>query len=386
MKKLVLKSLVLAFIAISTLSFTACEKQGTTDELASGELKEINIEGECLNSLVYMREEEKLAHDVYVNMFELWSLPIFNNISKSETFHTNAIKGLLEYYHIEDPTLPGIGEFSNPDLQILYNGLLEIGSVSLVEGLVVGATIEEVDIMDLDVAIANCTEDTVITVYNRLSNASFNHLRAFVRQLGYQGIEYTPQFISQERYDEIINGTHNTGGGGCDSTIVVTLSPEEEAGLLFMREEEKLAHDVYVYLFNMWEVPVFDFISRSESFHTNRILFLINKYGLEDPALPTVGEFTNTELQTLYNQLIATGSESLISALIVGATVEEVDILDLFERMEQTENPIITRVYSSLEKGSEAHLRAFVRQLSFNGHEYIPQFLSQEEFDRIMGN
>ena len=78
------------------------------------------------------------------------------------------------------------------------------------------------------------------------------------------------------------------------------------------------------------------------------------------------------------------GKDSEIAALIVGATIEEVDILDLDERIEQTDNSNILKVYSSLEKGSEAHLRAFVAQLKHRGYYYEPQFLSQEEFDDII--
>ncbi len=90
---------------------------------------------------------------------------------------------------------------------------------------------------------------------------------------------------------------------------------------------------------------------------------LLKLYGLEDPVMPGIGEFSNEDLQALYNQLMEQGSASLVAALIVAATIEEVDILDLYERMEQTENTTILKVYSSLEKGSEAHLRAFVYQL-----------------------
>lgn len=384
MKKVIFKGFILALVAFSSFSFTACEKQITEEGTAIGELKEGNLEGDCATTLVFMREEEKLAHDVYSNLYELWSVPVFNNISKSETVHTNAIKGLLEIYGIEDPTIETVGEFSNVELQNLYNSLMQTGEASLIDALQVGATIEEVDIIDLEEAMANCTEDTVLVVYQRLANASGNHLRAFVRQLSYQGIDYAPQFLSEEKFAEIINAEHFTGGT-CD-TVAVSLTSQEEAGLLFMREEEKLAQDVYVHLFGLWNVPVFDFISRSETVHTNQVLSLINKFGLDDPALEGQGSFSNTDLQELYNQLIAQGSESLAAGLIVGATIEEVDIMDLFERMAQTENPTLIRNYSNLEKASEAHLRAFVRQLSINGQSYSPQFLSQEEYDRIIGN
>lgn len=367
--------------------FASCEKTSTAvnEEIANGELKTDTGSNTCDETLIYMREEEKLAHDVYVTMYKNYNIPVFNHISRSELYHSNAIKGLLDYYNLEDPYVEGVGNFTNPDLAGLYTELVESGNTDLESALRVGATIEEIDIIDLQEAIENCSEDTVNVVYTRLLLASGNHLRAFVGQLEFRGFEYEPQFLSIEEFEEIINGEHQTGNGGCDSTLA-DLTEFEEESLLFMREEEKLAHDVYVHFFNLWGARVFDNISKSEWAHTSQILILLNTYELDDPASEEAGVFNNTDLQELYNQLIAIGEESLQQALFVGATVEEVDIMDLWESLEQTENPSITRTYTNLERASEAHLRAFVGVLALQGVTYEPQYISQEEFDRIMNN
>jgi hypothetical protein len=384
MKNLKFKSIAVLTFVFGILAFTSCNKDDVSNNVSNDGYKSVtvdSIDGYCYTSLQYMREEEKLAHDVYVYLYDLWNVPIFNNISKAETVHTNAIKGLLTYFDIEDPALPGEGEFSNPELQDLYNTLIETGSGSLVDALTVGATIEEVDIIDLDNAMDSCDVDTIDVVYNRLRTGSTHHLKAFVAWLSNQGVDYQPQYLSQEEFDEIINGD----GDDDSDTTIVSLTEEEAAGILFMREEEKLAHDVYVNMYNMWGLKTFLFISRSETIHTNKVLGLIEYYDLEDPALPGIGEFSNEELQNLYNDLMAQGSDSLIAALKVGATIEEVDILDLWERLEQTDKLPITRVYSHLEKGSEHHLKAFVNQLKLRGVEYEPQYLTQEQYDAIIG-
>ena len=390
MKKLVLYVTGIFLMMSGIITFTSCDKQtSVTNENRETEttVKADSVTGDCYTSLVYMREEEKLAHDVYVEMYNLWNVKVFHNISKAETFHSNAVLGLLNLYNIEDPALPGEGEFSNPDLQALYDTLVTTGSESLIAALTVGATIEEVDIIDLDEAMENCDIDTIDLVYSRLRHGSTHHLKAFVGWLAKLGVDYQPQYLSQEEYDEIMESSWWWDGDGCpyDSTTLTTLTPEEEEGLLYMREEEKLAHDVYVNMYELWDLKVFHFISKAETVHSNSVLRLINLYGLEDPALPGIGEFSNEELQTLYNDLMEQGSDSLVAGLLVGATIEEVDILDLFERMEQTENTRILMVYSHLEKGSEAHLRAFVKQLEFRGIIYEPQYLTQEQYDEIIG-
>jgi hypothetical protein len=165
-----------------------------------------------------------------------------------------------------------------------------------------------------------------------------------------------------------------------------TLSPEEEAGLLFMREEEKLAHDVYMKLNEKWNRQVFANIAESEQTHTEAVLLLLERYDLPDPVVDNaVGVFVNATLQQLYDQLLSRGNQSLEEALRVGAAIEEIDILDLENQLSNiVDNQDITLVYSNLQKGSRNHLRAFVRNLNNLGVTYVPEYLSQEEYDVII--
>ncbi|MCE4618596.1 MAG: DUF2202 domain-containing protein, partial [Desulfurococcales archaeon] len=117
-----------------------------------------------------------------------------------------------------------------------------------------------------------------------------------------------------------------------------SLSQEEIDAILFMREEEKLARDVYLTLYDMWGLQIFSNIADSEQKHMDSVLTLINNYGLEDPAVDEIGVFTNPEIQELYNQLIERGSQSLEEALLVGALIEEKDIIDINNYLEITNN------------------------------------------------
>ena len=134
--------------------------------------------------LTYMREEEKVARDVYLSLNDTWNLRIFKNIAASEQTHMDAIKNLLDTHSIPDPAGgKGIGEFTNPDLQKLYNDLILQGSISKVEALKVGVIIEETDIDDLNEAIATSQHNDLKTVYSNLLQGSLNHLDAFESQL-----------------------------------------------------------------------------------------------------------------------------------------------------------------------------------------------------------
>lgn len=162
----------------------------------------------------------------------------------------------------------------------------------------------------------------------------------------------------------------------------VLTSPEEE-GLLFMAEEEKLAGDVYSSLNEIWSLRVFDNIGRAERTHQAAVETLLIRYSLAVPANPP-GEFSNETLQSLYNDLVSRGGLSVEEALRAGASIEELDILDLEERMAQTDKEDIQLVYSNLKRGSENHLRAFVNNLERRGIEYRPEYLSMQEYDGII--
>ncbi|MCK4564587.1 MAG: DUF2202 domain-containing protein [Verrucomicrobia bacterium] len=175
------------------------------------------------------------------------------------------------------------------------------------------------------------------------------------------------------------------GKGGGKPAPVPVLSNAEASDLLFMREEEKLARDVYIAMYAEWSTPVFDNISQSEQTHMDKILGLLDKYGLADPALG-FGEFADAELQELFDALIDLGLQSELDALMVGALIEEVDMEDIVLAMERTDEADILTVYGNLLAGSENHLNAFVKKIeAITGETYVAQWISQEEVDAILG-
>ena len=164
------------------------------------------------------------------------------------------------------------------------------------------------------------------------------------------------------------------------------LSADEEADLLFMREEEKLARDTYLTLYESWDLSVFSNIASSEQMHMNAILKLLKKYKLADPAANTeIGEFTNTDLQALYNTLIAQGEASGLEALKVGGLIEEKDMHDIKAAIDRSQKGDIDAVYESLLCGSRNHLRSFAQNIeAMTGQSYIAQVLDQNEVDEIL--
>ncbi len=187
--------------------------------------------------------------------------------------------------------------------------------------------------------------------------------------------------------------TSSTATGGFTEDVIMSLpdedvSEKEASGLIFMREEEKLARDVYLTLYAKWNIRVFSNISHSEQRHTDAIKYLLQKYNIDDPVeYDSLGIFKNETLQALYDTLVVQGNDSLIAALKVGALIEEVDIRDIQKELdEHVDNQDIKYVYENLMRGSRNHLRAFVGNLANRGITYTPQILSQDDYVAIINS
>lgn len=228
------RSLSVAFLAIALLiSAAACgngEVAAYDDVMVVDEAGNTSVDGVALSEtlrgitasdltdiesegLLFMREEEKLARDVYLTLYDLWGQNIFQNIANSEQTHMDAVKTLLDRYELDDPAAgQEIGAFENETLQGLYDQLVQEGSASLEAALKVGAAIEEIDIMDLEDWLQDTDKADIETVYQNLLKGSRNHLRSFVRTLGRQtDAAYTPQYLTQDAYDAIVGGEMETG-------------------------------------------------------------------------------------------------------------------------------------------------------------------------------
>lgn len=205
------------FLIALIIAISGCKKDKFTNQNSdittqiNAFPKEALSEEEIL-SLKWMREEEKLAHDVYVSMYSKWNVNIFSNIAASEQSHTNAVLALLDKYELIDPvgTNP-VGIFSDSTLQELYTQLVTQGNLTLRDGYEVGATIEDLDIYDLNNWIAKVDNQDIKFVYQNLNRGSRNHMRSFYSQLIGSGVTYTAKYISQVELDAIVNSPKETG-------------------------------------------------------------------------------------------------------------------------------------------------------------------------------
>ena len=190
----------------------------------------------------------------------------------------------------------------------------------------------------------------------------------------------------------------------------------ETTHLIFMREEEKLARDVYLTLAAVYpDAATFSTIGDgSEQTHTDTVRDMLEKYGIPDPNpdannLPdSIGVFTGEDygwyFTEKYTALVDRGMLSLLDALHVGAFIEELDMLDIIGcpkvivqtdngisegqcGLEYTDEAALQTMYTHLVEGSKDHLRAYVKNIenSIGEGNYVAQVLTQEEVDAILG-
>ena len=186
-------------------------------------------------------------------------------------------------------------------------------------------------------------------------------------------------------------GAQNQTGTQTSTTTTTTtmaLTPEQVYEVAYMWNEEKLAHDLYLNLYNLYAneqaaTPLYNIATRSEIQHMNAVEGLLEKYDIDatnvegnfagpyDPnklAALGSGEFSLSELQSLYDQLYAKGSQSLKDALEVGCIVEVTDVNDLDKALEIAgDNQDLVNVFTFLRNGSYNHYWAFDRTLKSIG-------------------
>lgn len=194
--------ILILVIGLSALQACTDDTDAINENLTNQMLTEVEKE-----ALSFMLEEEKLARDTYSYLYDLWSINQFANIKNSEQTHMNLVENLLIQNGIVYSIEP-VGVFKNQTLQDLYDQFVVEGALSQANALQIGATIEDLDIKDLQDFLDTISHPDVIAVFENLQCGSRNHLRSFVLSIENGGNTYTPQFLTENEYNIIMSGNH----------------------------------------------------------------------------------------------------------------------------------------------------------------------------------
>lgn len=156
------------------------------------------------------------------------------------------------------------------------------------------------------------------------------------------------------------NAASAAPSGGGPAASAPSLSTSERSGLVFTREEERLAHDLYTLFADKYDAVTFTRIAAGEQRHFDAVGVLLTRYGISDPSAGAkAGTYADTTLQNLYDTWKAKGLKSVAEAYQVGVALEKRDIADLHRLQKEATNTDLARLYTNLENASEHHLAAF---------------------------
>jgi hypothetical protein len=158
-----------------------------------------------------------------------------------------------------------------------------------------------------------------------------------------------------------------TGAGAATDTSHLqktTASGADPRGVLvYMREEVKLARDVYAVLSDAWRVDVFQGTAGSKQALMEDISDVLAQYGIDDPPA-AAGIFRHAELQELYAYLVDQGMRSVNDALDVTILVEQTVIADVDALINDTEQTALRAVLTRLKESSLSRLLTLTRHLA----------------------
>lgn len=163
------------------------------------------------------------------------------------------------------------------------------------------------------------------------------------------------------------------------------VSAQEKADLIHMRQEEKLARDVYTVLYDVWKIRAFQNIAKSEQSHMDLVKFVMDRYLIADPLKSDkVGVFPDAKFTQLFNVLVLAGIQSQAFAEVVGCFIEDLDIVDLNATLKNSDNRDLDTVWQNLQRGSRNHMRAFYGLLATQKLYYPGILLSSAEIQSIV--
>ena len=200
------------------------------------------------NSLAYMGNEERLAYDVYLNLYDYQNKnngieikQLYNIATNAESKHISIVQSLVKRYDLNSSDFTDVNEtivkkdnlseshrprgiYPIKKIQDLYNSLYALGQQSQEDALKVGCMVEVTDIDDLDKYITQAQESNATDVeaaFNTLRDGSYNHYWAFDKALKNIGVTngcyYKNDTLLTNKegiYPQNENGQGNGNGNG----------------------------------------------------------------------------------------------------------------------------------------------------------------------------
>jgi|GEM_PF-719649 len=405
--------------------------------LPSGTLSDAEIA-----DINYLQEAEKMQLDLYGALASQYSnAPVFAALQQNEQAFYTADDVVLQKYGLANPAQGTPGVYSDTQLQNLYNRLNSQGGL-LTDSYAVAAQSEEIHIADISAALSRTNNSDLQYLYTQDLAISRNNLRSIIAALTAAGGAYAPQYLSTDAFNAIIGSPMETVPAPVATgqvtpiptqaappviavptavpTVVVTPSPTitepvpmpyavpfpprlyqitaafqaipssgltdtETSDIMYLQEAQKLERDLYIYLGQQSPGdPLFASLAQSAATLMNADDSILSRYNLTNPEQNAAGQFSNPQIQQLYQLYTGQAGGTVPNALLIAAQSEDQHIASLYAAIGHTTNADLKFIYSQQLAFASNNLRAISQQLGGYGQSYTPQYLSQDAYNAIV--
>lgn len=150
-----------------------------------------------------------MAYDLYGEFYERWSLSVFHKVQQREAKHVWCVERIMDNYGFTYNTNANSGSYPDREIQKTYDELTVKGCISDLAALEAAAFIKEKYISRLRERIRYQEDEYVVKVIFLMESAAQSHLRAFVNSIRLSGSDYSPVFLTDDEFSNIMDSDNN---------------------------------------------------------------------------------------------------------------------------------------------------------------------------------
>lgn len=162
--------------------------------------------------LLKLYSEEKMAYDLYGEFYERWQLNVFSDVQQREARHVWCVEVIMNKYSAAVSAGKKKILYHDKETEDLYNELSVKGCISDLSALEAAAYLKEKFISDLRTRALNINDGYLLKVIFLLEKAAKSHFQAFVKSIRLSGSDYTPAFLTDGEYSNIMTPEKTTAG------------------------------------------------------------------------------------------------------------------------------------------------------------------------------
>ena len=159
-----------------------------------------------ITTITQLIGKEKIAKDVYENFYQQYKNNLFGNIAKRKQKHIDIWKNILAKQNISVDENDAVAETENLKNQFISEGIDEISALKT------ALKIEELNLNDIYTVRRNSSKSAIREAANGVECGTKNHLFVFYRALKEKHENYTHQYISGKKFNNIVNGAVTSCG------------------------------------------------------------------------------------------------------------------------------------------------------------------------------